>query len=113
MIFYLLGSVVMVITALVVGFKVGRLSIADECLTKGFFAVSGIEYECTWILKQSQSEYGLPDVLRDNPDNGAFSEVALDKLKFLKPKDKYALTYKNDKKSVIDIVESTDCDFRM
>ncbi|MNZ71319.1 hypothetical protein D3C78_896790 [compost metagenome] len=94
--FYLLVVMVLVITALIIGFKAGRLSIADECLTKGFFAVSGVEYECTWVSKQDQSEYGLPDVLRDDQDNGAFSENTLEKLKCLKPKDKYDLKYKND-----------------
>lgn len=94
--FYLLGTLVVVITCLIIGYKVGRLSIADECLTKGFFHVSGVEYDCLKVFKRDESEYGLPDVLRDEQDNGAFAEGTLPKLKFLKPKARHDLKYKQE-----------------
>lgn len=97
-IFYLLGALVGFIATLLVGFWAGRLSIADACLTRGVFSVSGIEYECIGIFKQDQSEYGLPDVLRDEQDNGAFAKNTLAKLKFLDPKARDDLKYKSDQK---------------
>lgn len=97
-IFYLLGALVGFIATLLVGFWAGRLSIADACLTRGVFNVSGIEYECIGIFKQDRSEYGLPDVLRDEQDNGAFAENTLAKLKFLDLKARDDLKYKSDQK---------------
>lgn len=99
-----IALIAMFIVTLVIGFKAGRLSVADECLTRGGFSVGDTDYSCIGIYKKDNPHLGLPDALL-GPDNGAFAENTLAKLKFIKPVDRQKLSTMKDGESKKDLFD--------
>lgn len=102
--------VLIFIVALFMSFQAGRIYCAEQCMNNGGFSLGNTDYSCIGIYQKDSASHGLPDVLLDKQDNGAFAPMTLGKLKFLQPVDRQNLSYSdNNRRELFPIGSQYDC----